>query len=65
MQLNLEINLAQSFLTDLIPINKFLLCSLGDAYYDGVCGCVSDQARMWQVSRGWASLLYSEEEKQT
>lgn len=58
----MQINLAQSILTDLIPINKLLLCSSGDVRYDGVCGWISDQAKMWQVSRGWASLLHSEKE---
>jgi len=50
---------------DLTPIEKFFLCSLGDVHYDGVCGWVSDQAKMWQVSRGWSSLLHSEEQSQT
>lgn len=62
MQLDMEIYLAQSILTDLIPISKLLLCSLGDVCYDGVCDWISDQAKMWQMSRGWASLLHSEEE---
>lgn len=64
MKLDLEINPAQSILTGLIPINKHLLFS-DDALYDGVCGWVSDQAKMNRGLEAREVCLHAEKESQT